>query len=70
MKRRTTLFAAAVLGACSLTAHAQAADEGAALVRVGDIDLLEDVYEHVSIPDGPGSRTVHQMYDSSAAAAD
>ncbi|NBE52711.1 hypothetical protein [Streptomyces boluensis] len=69
MKRRTTVLTAAVLGALSVTVPAQAAEGGVTLVRTGDIDLLEDVLEHISVSDGRGGRTVHQMYDSKAGAA-
>lgn len=70
MKRRTTVLAAAVLGALSATAPAHADDGGVALVRTGDIDLLEDVFEHISMPHGAAGHTVHQMYASRSAAAD
>ncbi|MEU7576887.1 hypothetical protein AB0B50_04695 [Streptomyces sp. NPDC041068] len=64
MKQRTTvLAAAAVLGVLSAAGPAHAAGPDP-LVRTGDIDLLEDVLEHISVPVGDGSKTIHQLYDS------
>ncbi|MBQ0852412.1 hypothetical protein ACFU9Y_37320 [Streptomyces sp. NPDC057621] len=33
-------------------------------VRTGDLDLLEDVLEHISIPFGHKGTLTHQLYDS------
>jgi hypothetical protein len=33
-------------------------------VRTGDVDLLEDVLEHVSVPFGQKGALTHQLYDS------
>ncbi|TGB03140.1 hypothetical protein [Streptomyces sp. MZ04] len=66
MKRRTTVLAAAVLGALSAAGPAAAVEVGP-LVRTGDIDLFEDVLEHISVPMGDGGRMVHQLYDSRGA---
>lgn len=67
MKRRTTVMAAAVLGvlASAGAGSAQAASEP--LIRTGDIDLFEDVLEHISVTMGDGGGTVHQLYDSRGA---
>ncbi|WP_199546297.1 hypothetical protein [Streptomyces sp. N35] len=60
--RRTQAVAAAVLSALSLTAPAAAAPHPEPLIRTGDIDVLEDVLEHISVPLGEGGRAVHQLY--------
>ncbi|MDG4861318.1 hypothetical protein P8605_24610 [Streptomyces sp. T-3] len=65
--RRTYAVAVAALGALSLTGSAEAVQDPGPLVKTGDIDLLEDVLEHISVPIGPGGRAVHQMYDSRTA---
>lgn len=69
MKRRTTVMAAAVLGVLASAGagagSAQAASEP--LIRTGDIDLFEDVLEHISVTMGDGGGTVHQLYDSRGA---
>jgi hypothetical protein len=69
MKRRTTVLAAAVLGALSTAgvAHAAGAEP---LVRTGDIDVFEDVLEHISVHVGDGGGTVHQLYDSRGTAVE
>ncbi|MEU5701401.1 hypothetical protein ACFFS2_01195 [Streptomyces aurantiacus] len=33
-------------------------------VRTGDLDLLEDVLEHISVPSGSTGPLTHQLYDS------
>ncbi|MEV0320982.1 hypothetical protein ACIBKX_10970 [Streptomyces sp. NPDC050658] len=66
MKRRTTVLAAAVLGVVPLAVPA-AAEACEPMVRTGDIDLFEDVLEHISVPMGDGGRTTHQLYDSRGA---
>lgn len=33
-------------------------------VRTGDLDLLEDVLEHISVPFGHEGTLTHQLYDS------
>jgi hypothetical protein len=35
-------------------------------VRTGDLDLLEDVLEHISVPFGHEGTLTHQLYDSRA----
>jgi hypothetical protein len=35
-------------------------------VRTGDLDLLEDVLEHISVPFGHKGTLTHQLYDSRA----
>lgn len=77
MKRRTTVMAAAVLGVLASAGagagvgpgagagSAQAASEP--LIRTGDIDLFEDVLEHISVTMGDGGGTVRQLYDSRGA---
>ncbi|MFC7303256.1 hypothetical protein ACFQVC_03385 [Streptomyces monticola] len=69
MKRRTTVLTAAVIGALSATAPAHAAAGPDPIVRTGDIDVLEDVLEHISVPVGEGGRAVHQLYGSSRGTA-
>ncbi|MFF1692581.1 hypothetical protein ACFVXC_03005 [Streptomyces sp. NPDC058257] len=66
MKRRTTVLAAAVLGVLAGAGPAQAA-ASEPLIRTGDIDVLEDVLEHISVSIGGEGRTVHQLYDSRGA---
>ncbi|MFF3482753.1 hypothetical protein ACFYXC_05660 [Streptomyces sp. NPDC002701] len=72
---RTTVLvagAAAVAAVLSLTgaASAQAApadplvNTGDVGVRTGDLDLLEDVLEHISMPFGHEGTLTHQLYDS------
>ncbi|WP_455351677.1 hypothetical protein [Streptomyces sp. SYSU K217416] len=71
MKRRTAVLAALVVAGAAAGSPAVAADTTfGPLVSTGDVDLLEDVLEHISVPAGEGSRAVHQMYDSRAGAAD
>ncbi|MGP4044636.1 hypothetical protein [Streptomyces sp. 2A115] len=77
---RTTLLAAAAVSAASALfavgaapAHA-APDEplvttGDVGVRTGDVDLLEDVLEHISVPFGGSGTLTHQLYDSRGADA-
>ncbi|NGO76201.1 hypothetical protein G6045_11060 [Streptomyces sp. YC504] len=62
MRRTQAVAAAAVLSALSLTAPAAAAPPPEPLIRTGDIDVLEDVLEHISVPLGEGGRAVHQLY--------
>lgn len=71
MKRRTQVLTAAVLAAlaASTAAGTTYAAESGPLVKTGDIDLLEDVLEHISVSVGKDGRAVHQMYDSEADAA-
>ncbi|MET9560004.1 hypothetical protein [Streptomyces tauricus] len=73
---RTTVLAAgavavaAVLsGTCAATAQAAApadplVNTGDVGVRTGDVDALEDVLEHISIPFGHEGTLTHQLYDS------
>ncbi|KAA0930229.1 MULTISPECIES: hypothetical protein [Streptomyces] len=35
-------------------------------VQTGDLDLLEDVLEHISVPFGHEGALTHQLYDSRA----
>ncbi|HET6860081.1 MAG TPA: hypothetical protein VFH94_23675 [Streptomyces sp.] len=73
MKRCARALAVAVVAGAGVVAgggSAAAVDGPGPLVQTGDIDLLEDVFEHISVPIGDGGRAVHQMYDSRAAAAD
>lgn len=73
MKRRTTVMAAAVLGVLASAGAGPGAGAGSAqaasepLIRTGDIDLFEDVLEHISVTMGDGGGTVHQLYDSRGA---
>ncbi|WP_328493055.1 hypothetical protein OHS59_10145 [Streptomyces sp. NBC_00414] len=73
---RTTVLAAGAAAAVAAvlsgtgTASAQAApadplvNTGDVGVRTGDLDLLEDVLEHISIPFGHKGTLTHQLYDS------
>ncbi|MEU9184260.1 hypothetical protein AB0D14_06765 [Streptomyces sp. NPDC048484] len=72
---RTTVLAAgavAVVAVLSTTgsASAQAApaeplvETGDVGVRTGDLDVLEDVLEHISVPFGHKGKLTHQLYDS------
>ncbi|MFH8617479.1 hypothetical protein ACH4E8_20710 [Streptomyces sp. NPDC017979] len=68
-----TLAAGVALTLSSGTAHAQEQQQpaptsgglininGPLIYNTGDIDLLEDVFEHISIP--IFGQAVHQMYD-------
>lgn len=74
---RTTVLAA---GAAAVVAVLSATGAGAAEartaraeplvetgdvgVRTGDLDLLEDVLEHISVPFGHEGTLTHQLYDS------
>ncbi|MFC8195490.1 hypothetical protein ACFUTV_08830 [Streptomyces sp. NPDC057298] len=62
--------AAAVVAVLTATGAAQAAPAeplvttGDVGVRTGDLDLLEDVLEHISVPFGGSGTLTHQLYDS------
>ncbi|MBC9713307.1 hypothetical protein H9Y04_12080 [Streptomyces sp. TRM66268-LWL] len=61
--REAGALAAAVVSALTLAAPAAAAAPWPEpLVRTGDIDVLEDVLEHISVPLGEGGKAVHQLY--------
>ncbi|GAA3819572.1 hypothetical protein ACFS5L_10570 [Streptomyces phyllanthi] len=64
------LFSAAVLSAAP--AHAAPAEplvrSGDVNVLTGDLDTMEDVQEHISMPRGYGHTMTHQLYDHSGAA--
>jgi hypothetical protein len=74
---RATVLAAAALSAVFATgaapAHAAPAEPlvstGDVGVRTGDLDLLEDVLEHISVPFGGSGTLTHQLYDSRGADA-
>ncbi|MDQ1035170.1 hypothetical protein QFZ75_001586 [Streptomyces sp. V3I8] len=76
---RTTVLAvgaAAVVAVLSATGTGAAAaraaraeplvETGDVGVRTGDLDLLEDVLEHISVPFGHKGTLTHQLYDSRA----
>ncbi|MGW3421855.1 hypothetical protein [Streptomyces phaeochromogenes] len=80
MSRTTVLAAgaaAAVVAVLSVTgaAPAQAApaeplvNTGDVGVRTGDVDALEDILEHISVPFGGSGTLTHQLYDSRGADA-
>ncbi|MEN8654698.1 hypothetical protein ABCR94_29930 [Streptomyces sp. 21So2-11] len=72
MKRCAHVLATAVVAGATVLAGggpASAVDGPGPVVQTGDIDLLEDVFEHISVPIVDGGRAVHQMYDSRATAA-
>ncbi|SDJ54887.1 hypothetical protein [Streptomyces indicus] len=61
--RKAGAVAAAVVTALTVTAAAApAGPRPEPLIRTGDIDVLEDVLEHISLPLGEGGRAVHQWY--------
>lgn len=70
---RTTMLAASSLAALFTAAPVQAAAaepvvrSGDVYVLTGDVDLLEDVMEHISMPSGNGNTMTHQLYDHSGA---
>jgi hypothetical protein len=75
--RRTAVLAAAAFTALLATgaapAHAAPAEPlvstGDVGVRTGDVDALEDVLEHISVPFGGSGTLTHQLYDSRGADA-
>ncbi|MDQ1024974.1 hypothetical protein QF035_002556 [Streptomyces umbrinus] len=79
MSRTTVLAAgaAAVVAVLSVTgaAPAQAApaeplvNTGDIGVRTGDVDAMEDILEHISVPFGGSGTLTHQLYDSRGADA-
>lgn len=70
---RTIMLAASSLAVLFTAAPAQAAASeplvwsGDVNVLTGDVDFLEDVMEHISMPSGDGNTMTHQLYDHSGA---
>ncbi|WP_152778240.1 hypothetical protein [Streptomyces spongiae] len=70
---RTILLAASSLAAlfAAAPAHAAATEplvrSGDVNVINGDVDFLEDVMEHISMPSGDRNAMTHQFYDHSGA---
>jgi hypothetical protein len=72
MSRTITLAASSLVALIAAApAHAAPAEplvkSGDVSVINGDVDFLEDVMEHISMPSGDGNAMTHQFYDHSGA---